>query len=875
MNIYIFDLEVFKHDWLLVAKSIDRPDEEHVVIHNDNLALKKFLLTEPFLGGFNNKHYDDGIIHAIYHGADNETVKKLNDHIIVKRKMWWEFPFLQFKKREFKSFDLRDDTPINLSLKAIEGHLGQSIVETGVDFNIDRPLTKEELVKTIGYCKTDVDNTIRLLHERKDYLNSKMSVARLKGMDEAEALSMTNAKLTAAFLDAKRTDYGDELEYTPPNELRIGKYQHVLDYFLDPVQYTLNLLEKMIENETRKVRIRSLDRRIEKIKKLGRYETNLETDIAGVPHVFAWGGIHGAIPKFYIQEEEGYKIVIIDVGSYYPSQMLEYEYISRSVKSIKWYGQVYNMRMGAKRKGDKDTSSALKLVLNTCYGAMKNQYNDLFDPRNASAICITGQLLLTDLIDKLESVEGFELIQSNTDGLVIRFPINSEDAIVSTVTQWEKRTRMGMEYTEVHALAQKDVNNYVMKVGEVYYYENGRKIIEKKDYGNLELKGGYVSLAKGGNYQNNSLVAVHKALVSYLMDGVSIEESINGNDNIFDFQNIAKTGGTYDGTYHEVDGKKVNVQKVNRVYATKDKRYGTLYKVKKNGNADKIANLPDHCVVDNEAIITIDQIDKDFYIDMATKRVREYIGNQKITIKKTKKSEEPKVAEKTMNIYKKIMSVRMAWLEANVQKTGINRFAEYKYFELQDIVPVVMPLFDTFDLYPHFSFTEELATLDIIDIDNPEHTVTFSSPMRKLAVKGMNEIQALGGVETYQRRYLYMMLLDIVEQDAFDGANGKTDDEVEAPKDNVTTIKTKTATKSNRPATQKQRADVKKDLVDEDGQATDIQIKSIKNGLKKLRSTSEENEPYIKEVVLKIKDGIKKPEAEDLLIEIGKKVEGA
>lgn len=873
MNIYIFDLEVFKHDWVFVAKSIDRPDEDHVVIHNDNHALKKFLLTDPFLGGFNNKHYDDGIIHAIYHGADNATVKKLNDHIIVKRKMWWEFPFLQFKKREFKSFDLRDDTPINLSLKAIEGHLGQSIVETGVDFNIDRKLTKEELEMTIDYCKTDVNNTIRLYDERQNYLNSKKAVARLKGMDEKEAMSMTNAKLTAAFLDAKKTEYSDELEYTPPEELQIGKYTHVLDFFMDPVQYTINDLYTQMATEERKVRIRSLERRIEKIQKLGRYECNLETDIAGVPHVYAWGGIHGARPKFYIQAEEDYKIVIIDVGSYYPSQMLEYNYISRSVASAEWYERVYKMRMGAKKNGNKETSNALKLVLNTCYGAMKNQYNDLFDPRNASAICITGQLLLTDLIDKLESVEGFELIQSNTDGLVIRFPIKSEGAIVSTVTKWEKRTRMGMEYTEVHALAQKDVNNYVMKVGEVYYYENGRKIIEKKDYGNLELKGGYVSLAKGGNYQNNSLVAVHKALVSYLMDGVSIEDSINGNDNVFEFQNIAKTGGTYDGTYHEVDGKKVDVQKVNRVYATKDKRYGTLYKVKKNGNADKIANLPDHCIIDNEATITIDQIDKDFYIDMATKRVREYIGNQKITIKKTKKSEEPLMAE--MNIYKKIMSVRMAWLDANVQKTGINRFAEYKYFELADIVPVIMPLFDTFNLYPHFSFTEEVATMDIIDIDNPANKVTFSSPMRKLAVKGMNEIQALGGVETYQRRYLYMMLLDIVEQDAFDGSNGQSDDELETPNDNVTAIKPKTAAKSNRPSTPKQRAEVKKDLVDENGQATDIQIKSIKNGLKKLRAASDDNEPYIKEVVLKIKDGISKSDAEDMLIEIGKKVEGA
>lgn len=952
MNIYIYDVEVFQSDWIVVAKSIEQEDEPHIVIHNNNHELRQFLLTDGLLlGGFNNKHYDDAIIHAIWHGADPATVKRLNDFIISGNR-WWEFPFLQYKRKEFRSFDLRDDLPINLSLKAIEGHLGQSIVETGVDFNINRKLTDDEIAETIEYCKTDVSNTLLLYEKRKNYLESKKTVARLKGMDEAEAMSLTNAKLTARFLDAKYREYGDEMEYVPPKELQLGKYKHVLQFYMDPVQYTLHQLERELAHETRKVRQGTLKRRIENIKQGDRYDCKLSTQISDVPHVYAWGGIHGAIANYFKRADDKHKIVTIDVGSYYPSMMLEYNYISRSIPSAEGYADIYHKRMHAKQTGDKATSDALKLVLNTCYGAMKNKYNDLYDPRNASAICITGQLLLTDLIDKLESVAGFELIQSNTDGLIIRYPVANEDDIVKRVTEWEKRTRMTMEYTDIHAIAQKDVNNYVMKAGAVYYYENDKKVITEEDEGKLKMKGGYVSLAKGGDFVNNSLVVVHDALVNYLMDGVPIEDTIRNNNNVLDYQIIAKTGSTYDETYHDVGNKRVPVQNVNRVFATNDKRYGTVYKTKKNGREDKIANLPDHCIIDNEGRLTIDQIDKSFYIEMAKKRVEDYIGEQVVTIKKktggmsvtdevktfgrrayyydpesdeyhmfekgdphpeeteryekiTKANYEAGIREQTeitaeepteeksitkedekmtaaptqkLNIYQKINKIRIEFLQANVKKTGINRFAGFKYFELADIVPVVLPIMDKYNITHIFSFDEEYATLTLVDNESGRDdeqsyppmdtydTVVFKSPMRKLSVKGMNEIQALGGVETYQRRYLYMMFLDIVEADIFDATNGQD----EAPADKQGAVKT--PTRSNRPATPTQRNNVKNELINEDGKATDLQIRSIKNGLKKLRAQDDSQEDYIKDVVLKIKAGLGKKEAEDLLISISNKI---
>lgn len=906
---YIYDIEVFVDDWIVVFRNADIEEPNYIVIHNNNARLREFL-NQPniIIGGFNNKWYDDWVVLSMINGANNSIVKKHND-FIIKGNKGWDFSFIQYQKRPFVSFDLRDDLPQGLSLKAIEGNNKENIVESKIDFNIDRKLTDEELEEVIRYCKNDVEATYHLYKKRAKYIQSKKDIAKIKNVSELEVLPLTNAKITSFVLDAKYKDYGDEFEYTPPDCLRLEKYAYILDFFKDPIAYTIKNLEAKLETETRTVKRKSLTRNIEKIKKSNRYSCKLATEIAGVPHVYGWGGIHGAVKNFFYKETEGYRIVDIDVGSYYPSMMLVFNYISRSVPSAELYANIYKTRLEAKHKGDKATANALKLVLNTCYGAMKNKYNDLYDPRNASAICITGMLLLTDIIEKLESIEGFELIQSNTDGIIFKYPIPQESKVEDVVREWEKRTGLNMEYTIIKDVAQKDVNNYVMKAGETYLIKEKddgtyEKIVTDEDKNTIKTKGGYVSLSAGGDFKNNSMVIIHKALVNYFMDDKPVEETITECNNIEEFQIIAKTGSTYDGTYWEVNGKRVEVQRVNRVYATEDKKYGTLYKVKGNSitkvessmyddsdsdevtRNDKIASLPDNCIIDNEGTLTIEEIDKSFYIALAKKRVKDYLGKTKLTNnKEDKKMATKKATEETkqenvditsMNIYQRLQEARLRFAKAGVKKNGINRQSEYKYFQLEDIVPVATPILQELELIFLTTFTNDIPTGVLVDMLNPENKIIFNSytdPEALLTSKGnriMTPIQEKGAKETYQRRYLYVQMLDITEGDIIDSGLMEDDSETPATKSEAK----KETKKSTKPPTKEERENLKKDLIDKDGAITDTQVNAIKNGLKKLRAKDSKYEDYISNVVVSIKKGeLTKESAENVLIEIGEMIE--
>lgn len=112
--------------------------------------------------------------------------------------------------------------------------------------------------------------------------------------------------------------------------------------------------------------------------------------------------------------------------------------------------------------------------------------------------------------------------------------------------------------------------------------------------------------------------------------------------------------------------------------------------------------------------------------------------------------------------------------QRNVKKSGQNTFSKYHYFELDDIVPPKTEIFNELNLCDLISFTDNEATLTLVNIENTDETLVFTSPMRELDLKGANAVQLLGGVETYQRRYLYMAVLDIVESDQFDAADNIT-----------------------------------------------------------------------------------------------------
>ena len=121
-----------------------------------------------------------------------------------------------------------------------------------------------------------------------------------------------------------------------------------------------------------------------------------------------------------------------------------------------------------------------------------------------------------------------------------------------------------------------------------------------------------------------------------------------------------------------------------------------------------------------------------------------------------------------MNIYEKIQLVKLKLLKTNIKKSGFNKFAGYNYYELADFTPYIINFCAELKLFTAISFDKELAKLTIVNIDQPEEKVEYTSPIEELELKGCNKVQALGGTETYSRRYLYMAAFDIIENDMFD-----------------------------------------------------------------------------------------------------------
>ena len=124
----------------------------------------------------------------------------------------------------------------------------------------------------------------------------------------------------------------------------------------------------------------------------------------------------------------------------------------------------------------------------------------------------------------------------------------------------------------------------------------------------------------------------------------------------------------------------------------------------------------------------------------------------------------------TPNIYQRLLNARLALQNTKIEKTGNNKFAGYKYLQLDDFLPAVQEIFNAQGILGVVSFGKEEASLTIVNIDNPEERIVVGTPMSSASLKGAHEIQNLGAVQTYLRRYLWVTAMEIVEHDALDAS---------------------------------------------------------------------------------------------------------
>lgn len=561
-----YDFEVFKHDWLVVIVNTETKTE--VVIEND---LEKFIdfyneNKNNIWVGYNSRHYDQYIVKGIVCGF---TPQEVNDWIIIQRKPGWQFSRAFFKVK-FYNFDIMNGFH---SLKQLEAFMGHDIRETTVPFDIDRKLIRKELNEVIFYCRHDVNETIEVFMNRIEEFQSHLQL-----INEFELplkyISKTQAQLSSIILGANKVKNieADELDMLFPETMRITKYKSVVDFYK--------------ENQDKK--------------------RKLVIEICGVKHVFAWGGVHGAEDNVNITCADDEYLIMADVDQLYPTIMVKYNLLSRAVSNPSIFQNILDTSLRLKKEKKKKEREPFKRICNITYGAEGDQFNNMYDPRNRKLVCIFGQLLLLDLIEQSEEIKSLQLIQSNTDGVLIKIKKTDFELLDDILFEWEERTGLNMSVDFYKTIIQKDVNNYILVDHD----------------GNYKSKGAYVKKLDNLDYD---LPIVNKAVVDYLVHGIPVSATISKCNDLREFQKVIKISNKYE---YAILGNKKQSEKVFRLFASNDKNDKQLRKVK-DGSPSKIAYTPDICFIDNTDVTTKkvpSKLDKVWYIEMAKKRINDFLG---------------------------------------------------------------------------------------------------------------------------------------------------------------------------------------------------------------------------------------------------------
>lgn len=482
--LHFYDFEVFANLWTVVI--IDPQRRQETVIVNDKEKLEQYYnqyKNEIFVG-YNSRQYDQYIFKSILCGFDP---KEVNDWIILQDRKGWEFSDL-FRNIPFNNYDLFSGYN---GLKTLEAFMGNDVRETSIPFDYEGEFTPDMINEVITYNRHDVMQTIEVFKHRINDFNAQVSLLNTFNLPMSY-IGKTKAQLAAVILGAKRVDLDDEWNIRLPHTLKLTKYRHIADWFMDPANH--------------------------------RDDASLLVDICGVNHIVALGGLHGAESQYIYVCEPDEVFVMADVDQLYPSLMKHYNLLSRAVHEPERFSTILDTSLRLKAEGKTKEREPYKLICNITYGAEGDRYNAMYDPLHRKLVCIFGQLLIIDLLEKVEPF--VQLIQSNTDGILVKLKRKDVDRFKATVKAWEDRTMLHMSYNEYEKVYQGDVNNYI--------------VVDHK--GGYKCKGAYV---KKLNPLDNDLPIVNRAITDYLVKGIHPRDTIMACDDLMEYQKVVKVSSKY------------------------------------------------------------------------------------------------------------------------------------------------------------------------------------------------------------------------------------------------------------------------------------------------------------------------------------------
>lgn len=580
-NLLFYDIEVFKYDSLVVFCDITGNEVAHFWNTRGRKKMEEpsgfegiaELVKGKTLVGYNNYSYDDNILKAM---GDAETslpdwIKSINDSII--RGEGASVP----EYIKIRTLDTMQQIDVSHpSLKQIEGNMGRSIVESSIDFNIDRPLTDKEREETLEYCRNDVRNTVVVYKLRKkSYFEVKAGLVNMLPTPSETAYRWNTTTLAANILLGN-----DKLSQWDELRLPEGLWRNVEGIPTD--------VWEMWEDCTTPANI------------LGKGKSKA-INAYGCTFVFGLGGLHGAPKKPLRCKDVKHK----DVASMYPSSIVRLRALGNATDV---YDQMRQERIKIKHS-DPVKASALKLILNSVYGNFKNKYSSLFNPLASATVCIYGQIALFSLCRDLFKA-GYKIINANTDGVVYDNNPALNDVDEEICKKWEQDFPGYLLETDYYTdWIQKDVNNY----------------IAREPNGKITVKGGDVNKYDSNKFfSNNSARIIQIAMVENLLNGIPILNTLMDHRNEpMLWQYILKAGNTYLGV-QDAAGNWQN--KVNRVFAASDLvEHTKLYKIRSDGGQVNFPDVPEKMFLWNDDVNDIEdfasKVDLEHYYNVVHKKL--------------------------------------------------------------------------------------------------------------------------------------------------------------------------------------------------------------------------------------------------------------
>lgn len=553
-ELLFYDIECFRYDSLVIFKNIynkvvrywwstqypeDLPTED---LSNGFDGLKDFV-TGKTLVGYNNYNYDDIMLTEMMNNRPQKYIYAMNNTIIRGGSRAFKPDPVIHSLDCFQQIDVS-----NPSLKRVEGNMGKSIIESSVDFTIQRPLTEQEREEVFQYCAYDIENTIEIYKLRThSYFEPKQELLGMVDTKSASAYRWNTTTLSAQALMDRPQPRWDRLRI-PAHLWRnpaLGIDGDVWDMWS-------KVNEDSLVKDTSQTKI-CLSHPVE--------------------FTFGFGGLHGVA----VDGKRFKNVKLLDVGSMYPTIII---FLMALGTATAKYDGIRKHRLEVKHK-DKILSDALKLILNSVYGNLKNQYSILFNPMASATVCIYGQIALFDLCRRLDDA-GYTVVNANTDGVAFCGMGTGYEEIWH---QWEKDyDPMRLELDVFDTWIQKDVNNYIATKGE-----------------KVKVKGGDTNkYLQDQFFKNNSLRIVQMAMVDKLLYDTDPIVTVSKHlDHPEWYQTIIQAGRTYQGVY-DMAGKKY--QNVNRVFACKPEyAEPRLFKKRLDGGLVNFPRLPENMMVWNGA----------------------------------------------------------------------------------------------------------------------------------------------------------------------------------------------------------------------------------------------------------------------------------